>query len=416
MPQSGFEQRKGILILLISLLMVIAVLIGGAAGYFIARSDQRGFLLSLGFVPIIPLLSYFLYKKTIFPYYRKLEDANLELHLKQEELLDTKDDLFIKFLGIYDVNYAANSPRIFADRLTDVADITARVMEADACFVFLYDKKKDDLVLAATNEVQAGAIGKVRIALGDGIEGWVGRKLDPLMLKDFHADARYREAPGLALGDYTAAYCLPLYVYSNGALVGLMEVFYRKMKNFSDEEINFFTTLSGILSTTVQNEQMQVELRKMNIELEQWVSEKTEEFRASEERYRTLVENASESIFLLADNGDIVFANEQAAHLSGYAKYDLLHKNLFELFIDPASGGILGDVLQGRQADRQGEFRKSDGSLVPVALSAVGLSLMGKRFIQSVVRDISLEARLEKRLMEKDQEIAALEAKLGNVK
>jgi PAS domain S-box-containing protein len=162
---------------------------------------------------------------------------------------------------------------------------------------------------------------------------------------------------------------------------------------------------------------MQVELRKMNIELEQWVAEKTEEFRASEERYRTLVENACESIFLLADNGDIVFANEQAAHLSGYAKYDLLHKNLFEFFIDPtAFGGILGDVLQGRQADRQGEFRKADGSLVPVALSAVGLSLMGKRFIQSVVRDISLEARLEKRLLEKDQEIAALKAKLGNVK
>ncbi len=414
MPQSGFEQRKGKLIFLISLLMVIAVFVGATAGYFTAHGDQRGLLLSLCLAPLIPLLPYLLYKTTISPYYRRLEDANLELHLKQEELLDTKDDLFIKFLGIYDVNYAANSPRLFADRLTDVADITARVMEADACFIFLYDKKRDDLALAATNGVQVGAIGNVRITLGDGIEGWVGRKLDPLMLKDFHADSRFRETPGLALGDYTAVYCLPLYVYSNGALVGLMEVFYRKMKNFSDEEINFFTTLSGILSTTVQNEQMQVELRKMNIELEQWVAEKTEELRASEERYRTLVENACESIFLLAENGDIVFANEHAARLSGYAKYDLLHKNLFELLIDPSvSGEILGDVLQGRHADRQGEFRKADGSLTPVALSAVGLSLMGKQFIQSVVRDISTEARLEKLLREKDQEIAALKSKFG---
>ena len=62
---------------------------------------------------------------------------------------------------------------------------------------------------------------------------------------------------------------------------------------------------------------MQVELRKMNLELEQWVSEKTEELRASEERYRTLVENACESIFVLAENGDILFANEQAAGLTG---------------------------------------------------------------------------------------------------
>lgn len=417
MQLSGLEQRRGTLVLLISLLMVIAVLIGGDVGYFTARNEQRAFLLSLSVVPIIPLLSYLLYKKKIFPYIRQLEDSNLELHIKQEELLDTKDDLFIKLLGIYDVNYAANSPRFFSDRLTDVADITARVMEADVCLIFLYDKKKDDLAIAATNGVQVGAIGKVRVALGDGIEGWVGRKLEPLLLKDFHTDSRFRETPGLALSDYTSSYCLPLFVYSNGALVGLMEVFYRKIKNFSDEEINFFTTLTGLLSTTVQNEQMQVELRKMNIELEQWLSEKTEEFRASEERYRTLVEHASESIFLLAENGDVVFANEQAAHLSGNVKYDLLHKNFFELFVDSAAArGILGDLLQGRQVVRHGEFRKSDGSIVPVAFSAVGLSLMGKQFIQSVVHDISSEARLEKLLKEKDQEIAALKGQLGIMK
>jgi GAF domain-containing protein len=52
-----------------------------------------------------------------------------------------------------------------------------------------------------------------------------------------------------------------------------MEVFYSKQKTFTDEDINFFTTLSGILSTTIQNEQMQVELRKMNTELEQWIAE-----------------------------------------------------------------------------------------------------------------------------------------------
>ncbi|HXY61615.1 MAG TPA: PAS domain S-box protein, partial [Nitrospirota bacterium] len=214
--------------------------------------------------------------------------------------------------------------------------------------------------------------------------------------------------------DYASSYCLPLFVYSNDALVGLMEVFYRKIKNFTDEEINFFTTLSGLLSTTVQNEQMQVELRKMNIELEQWISEKTEEFRASEERYRTLVENASESIFLLAENGDVVFANEQAAHLSGYAKYDLLHKNLLDLFIDPAvTREMFAELLQGRQVFRHGELWKANGSKVPVAISAVRLSLMGKQFIQSVVHDVSSEARLEKLLKEKDREIASLKGRLG---
>ncbi len=414
MPQGGFEHRKGIFIFLIALVLIAAAFIGAATGFFIARGESRGALLSLVLAAFMPLIVYQLYKKFIFPSYRRLEDANLELHLKQEELLDIKDDLFIKFLGIYDVNYAANSPRLFAHRLVDVADITTRVMEADACLIFLYDREKDELALSATNGVHEGAVGKVRIPLGEGIEGWVGRRLEPVMLKDYRADSRFREVPALAFGDYVSLYCVPLYVYSNGALVGVMEVFYRKARVFSDEEINFFTTLSGILSTTVQNEQMQAELRKMNLELEQWVAEKTEELRASEERYRTLVENACESIFMLTENGDIVFANEQAASLTGHAKYDLLHKNLFELFVDPAGPRqLLADVKKSRQSLRQGDLKQADGNIVPVAVSAVGLSLMGKRLVQSVVRDVSAHVRLEQLLEKKEQEAAALRAQLG---
>jgi PAS domain S-box-containing protein len=191
--------------------------------------------------------------------------------------------------------------------------------------------------------------------------------------------------------------------------MGVMELLYSRPKNFTDEEINFFTTLCGIISTTVQNEQMHVELRKMNLELEQWVSEKTEELRASEERYRTLVENACESIFVLAENGDVLFANEQAASLTGFPKYELLHKNLFELFVDPSGlKELRGDLAVGRRAVRLGDLKRTDGSIVPVEISTVGLSLMGKRFIQAVVRDMSSRTRLEELLAEKEQQIRAL--------
>jgi PAS domain S-box-containing protein len=410
MPNNGFEHRRASLIL--SAALATAVICGITVGFSMARGSGAVAFLSLAILAAVSFLSYALYRKMVFPYYRRLEDANLELHLKQEELLDTKDDLFIKFLGVYDVNYAANSPRLFKDRMKDVADITARVMEADACFLFLYDKKKDELVLEATNRDNVEQVKRVRIALGEGIEGWVGRRLDPVMLKDLRSDPRFRDNPDLLLSRYQSVYCLPLYVYSNGALVGVLEVLYSKARKFTDEEINFFTTLSGIISTTVQNEQMQVELRKMNLELEQWVTEKTEELKASEERYRTLVENFSESIFVLAENGDIVFANEQAAKLTGYGKYDLLHKNLFELFIDPVKpASVLSEINEGRRSFRHGELRRTDGTAVPVDLSSVELGLMGKRFIQSVVTDMSSRERLDKLLEEKEKEIEGLKSR-----
>ena len=414
MQQNYFEQRpadvnrKGVLIVLIALALAAACA-GGAAGLFIARGEQGGMLIALFSVPLIVLLAYGFYRRTIVPYFRRLEDSNLELHLKQEELLDMKDDLFIKFLGIYDVNYAANSPRLFPDRLNYVADITARAMDAEVCLLFLYDKKKDELMLAATNGYRSEAVRKTRVPLGQGIEGWVGRRLEPVMLKDFSKDQRFQELPGLALSEYTSVYCLPLYVYSNGVLVGAIEVLYSKAKNFTDEEINFFTTLAGIISTTVQNEDLQTELRKMNMELEQWVAEKIEELRSSEERYRTLVEHAAESIFVLAENGDVLFANEQAVQLTGLGKYELVHKNLFDILSMPdASHQLFAEAVQNRQTVRQGNLKKADGTVVPVEVGVVELTLMGKRFIQSVVRDMSSYARLEKLVEEQKRELAAL--------
>jgi PAS domain S-box-containing protein len=407
-----FEHRKVFLITAISMVLATALLSGAAIGYMLPHVVRGGLAISLAVLAAIPLAAYVLYRQLIFPYYRRLEDANLELHLKQEELLDIKDDLFIKFLGVYDVNYAANSPRLFMNRMKDVADVTARVMEADLCLIFLYNKKKDELVLEATNKDHVEELKSVRIPLGRGIEGWVGRRLEPALLKDFRNDPRFVNVPELDFSRYLSVYCLPLYVYSNGALVGVIEVLYTKARSFTDEDINFFTTLSGIISTTVQNEQMQVELSKMNLELEQWVSEKTEELRASEERYRTLVENAREAIFVLAENGDIVFANDQASRLTGYGKYDLVHKNLFELFADPIDlKHLLNEMDKGRQTLRLGDLLKTDGGTVPVELSATTLLLMGKRFIQSVVRDMSAQVRLERLLREKETEIEALRSK-----
>jgi hypothetical protein len=168
MPQGGFEHSKGLMVFILALILGAATLVGATAGYFVAFDDRFSALLMLVLVPFIPLASLVLYRKLIFPYYRRLEYANLELHLKHEELLDIKDDLFIKFLGVYDLNYAANSPRTFPDRLKDVADTTARVMEADACFIYIYDKKKDELLLTATNGVQESAVGTARISLGEG--------------------------------------------------------------------------------------------------------------------------------------------------------------------------------------------------------------------------------------------------------
>ncbi len=410
----GGERRDGRILALAAVVLAAALVVGLVGGYSLFSGDRSAAAVSLLLILTVSVCAAVLYRSIVAPYYRRLEDANLELHIKQEELLDMKDDLFIKFLGVHDANYAANSPRLFPQRLKDVADITARVMGADVCLIYRYDRKRDELVLAATNGYRQEAVEMVRIPAGEGIEGWVARRVEPVLLKDSSRDPRFKDVPGLALSSYASLYCLPLFVYSSGALMGIIELLYAKSRTFSDEEINFFTTLAGILSNTLQNEMLQTELRKMNMELEQWVTEKTEELRASEERYRTLVENANEAIFVLSEAGDIVFANEHAVRLTGIGKFDLVHKNLKELLSGSSQvQDMLAESAQSGQSLRNGELLRADGTIVPVEVSCVRLTLLGRRFVQSVVRDMSAYARLEQRLAEQTREISELQAKLG---
>ncbi|HUL00364.1 MAG TPA: PAS domain-containing protein, partial [Nitrospirota bacterium] len=110
-------------------------------------------------------------------------------------------------------------------------------------------------------------------------------------------------------------------------------------------------------------------------------------------------------------------ANDEAARLTGHTKYDLLHKNLFELFVDPVQPGeILEEIKDGRQSLKQGKLKKTDGTAVPVEVSAVGLTLLGKHFVQSVIRDISLQTSLINIIEEKERELSILKTTLKSSK
>ncbi len=56
-----------------------------------------------------------------------------------------------------------------------------------------------------------------------------------------------------------------------------------------------------------------------------------ESVRHSEEKFRTLVEQASDGIFIGDKNGQIIMANSAACHLSEFSEEELLQKNIYEL-------------------------------------------------------------------------------------
>ena len=78
-------------------------------------------------------------------------------------------------------------------------------------------------------------------------------------------------------------------------------------------------------------------LKKKNKELEQSESERNQaevELRESEERYRTLVENASDIVFKTDDSGHCTFVNPVTLRITGYREEELIGKH-YKMLVRP---------------------------------------------------------------------------------
>ena len=124
-----------------------------------------------------------------------------------------------------------------------------------------------------------------------------------------------------------------------------------------------------------------------------------EALRASEEKYRSLVDGANEAI-LVAQDGMIRFVNHKTAELSGYSEQELLSKPFSE-FIFPDDRAMVVDNytrrMKGEQVPSRYEFRllTVDKSTRWVNISSVLIDWNGKPAALSFLTDIAERKHLE---------------------
>jgi PAS domain S-box-containing protein len=120
--------------------------------------------------------------------------------------------------------------------------------------------------------------------------------------------------------------------------------------------------------------------------------------RQSEERYRALIENAGEAIFVANQEGIYVEVNPSACALLGYHQEELLGKTITDL-LPPADHERLSTVREllssGEPHIDEWEMLHKDGSRVPVEISA---KILPDGRWQTFVRDITERKRAEQTL------------------
>ena len=122
----------------------------------------------------------------------------------------------------------------------------------------------------------------------------------------------------------------------------------------------------------------------------------------SEELYRTLVEQASDSIFLADWDGHFLEVNSAGSGMLGYTRAEILHLSMSDLIkLSPDELLRFKEVQEGKTLLYEREMIRKDGTLFPVEISAK--QLPDGRLLW-IVRDISerkqAEAVLHQRLIE----------------
>ncbi len=135
-----------------------------------------------------------------------------------------------------------------------------------------------------------------------------------------------------------------------------------------------------------------------------------EALRESEARYRILVEQASDGIFLANQQGNYVSVNESGCTMLGYTREELLALNMKDLVTQEELGQNplrFDELFTGKTLIVERWLCCKDGQLLPVEISA---KLLPNGQLQGIVRDITERKRAEEALLRRVQELATLNA------
>lgn len=121
-----------------------------------------------------------------------------------------------------------------------------------------------------------------------------------------------------------------------------------------------------------------------------------------QEKYSTLFNQANDAIMLIEENGKIVEVNDQATKMYGYTREELLGLTIGDLRDDTAKPKITIDMEQVKNGSMnifETVHKKKNGDLVRVDVSSRFLSIDGKGFFQSLVRDITEKKQAEENIL-----------------
>lgn len=140
--------------------------------------------------------------------------------------------------------------------LRHLVDTVVRATSCDVAFIYLYDKDKERLVLASTNEQYRRLVGKITMGLGEGIAGWVALHRQPVFLVDgAMEDPRFCYFPELQEEKFQSIMTVPI-IAKDRHLIGAITLQAVAPHEFTEQHHTFISNTAALVASAIENAQL----------------------------------------------------------------------------------------------------------------------------------------------------------------
>jgi len=164
------------------------------------------------------------------------------------------------------ISRAITSDLYLEDILKLIVTLTANVMKAKVCNVWLIDEKKQEFNIMATQSMHQEYLNKKTIKLNEGIVGLVAREKKPKLIFDVLKEEQYKEKKLARKESLVSMASIPMMV--KGKVIGVLNVYTNKPYEFSKAEVTLLSTIANQAAVAIEKTELIVRTKIIQEELD----------------------------------------------------------------------------------------------------------------------------------------------------
>jgi two-component sensor histidine kinase/putative methionine-R-sulfoxide reductase with GAF domain len=214
---------------------------------------------------------------------------------------------------------AVNSTLDLEEVLGLVAQKVADALGADACFVYLYDDRADELVLRATHGTSVDEMTRrPKMRRGEGITGSAAAGRRPIMIPaQADLDPRFKSFTNLPEDQYESILAVP--ILARDRLAGALNIRTIEPREFTQDEIDLLVAIAAQVAQSLEHALLYAQAQRRVVELEALarISEAVSESLYLEESLEAIVKTTMEAVgatgaALVLEDGNIAWPEGRA--------------------------------------------------------------------------------------------------------